>query len=82
MLAARIGVPYDELEPLLDERHKLVEIDRDDVWWKISEYVSVRLGEFMAIRHELDKALQRDRASRAVRIARQRERVKRPSPRS
>jgi plasmid maintenance system antidote protein VapI len=82
MLAHAIGVEYAELEPLLDARHKLVEIDRDEVWWKLAEYVNVRLGTLMAIRHELDKALQRDRASRAVRIARQRQRVKKPSPRS
>lgn len=82
MLAAQIGVPYDELEPLLGERHLLVEIDRDEVWWKIAEHVSVRIGELMAVRHELDKALQKDRASRAVRIAKQRQRDKKPSPRS
>lgn len=82
MLAARLGVDYAELEPLLDHRHKLVEIDRDEVWWKLAEYVSVRLGEIMAIRHELDKSLQKDRASRAVRIAKQRQRDKKPSPRS
>ena len=82
MLAARIGVEYAELEPLLDERHKLVEIDRDEVWWKLAEHVNVRIGELMAIRHELDKALQKDRASRAVRIAKQRQRLKKPSPRS
>lgn len=82
MLAARIGVPYTELEPLLGQRHMLAEIDRDDVWWKIAEHVNVRIGELMAIRHELDKALQKDRASRAVRIAKQRQRVKKPSPRS
>lgn len=82
MLAARIGVEYAELEPLLDDRHKLVEIDRDEVWWKLAEHVNVRIGELMAIRHELDKALQKDRASRAVRIAKQRQRLKKPSPRS
>lgn len=82
MLAARIGVEYAELEPLLDDRHKLVEIDRDEVWWKLAEYVNIRLGELMAIRHELDKSLQKDRAARALRIAHHRRRDKKPSPRS
>lgn len=82
MLAAEIGVPYAELEPLLLPRHMIVEIDRDDTWWKIAAYVEQRLGAIMAIRLELNKALQRDRAQRAVRIAQQRQRLKKPSPRS
>ena len=67
MLAHNIGVPYSDIEPLLDERHKLVEIDRDEVWWLIEEYVSKKLGYLMAIRGELNKALQRDRTKRVMR---------------
>lgn len=81
MLAARIGVPYAEIEPLLGHRHMLAEIDRDETWWLIAEHVNTRIGELMAIRHELDKALQRDRAARAVRVAAQSQRLKKPSPR-
>lgn len=69
VLAANIGVPYSELKPLLAPRHELAEMDRDEVWWRLSEYVNQRLGLMMAIRSELNKALQRDRANRAVRIA-------------
>lgn len=82
MLAADIDVPYGEVEPLLDERHLLVEMDRDETWWKISQYVDVRLGELMAVRAELAKSLQKDRASRAVRIAQFRMRDKKSPPRS
>ncbi len=82
MLAAAIDVPYTELEPLLDERHLLVEMDRNEVWWKLAEFVNERMGMLMAVRHELDKSLQKDRAARAVRIAHLKARDKKPSPRS
>jgi len=82
MLAASIGVPYAELEPLLDARHLLAEIDRDETWWMIAEYVDKRLGEMMAIRLELSRALQRDRTKRALRIEHLKQRSKKPSPRS
>lgn len=81
MLADAIDVPYAELEPLLGERYLLAEIDRDEVWWKIAEYTSVRIGQLMAIRHELDQSLQQDRAKRAVRIVQQRKLPGRPPPR-
>lgn len=82
MLAAEINVPYSEIHPLLDERHLLVEIDRDETWWKIAEYVDRRVGELMAARMELSKALQRDRTRRALRIDHLKTRQKKPSPRS
>lgn len=81
MLASNIGVPYEELAPLLEERHKLVEIDRDEVWWKIGEYTDRRLGELMAVKAELNAALQRDRRKRAVRIAAHRASKRKGSPR-
>jgi len=81
MLASNIGVPYDELAPLLDARHKLAEIDRDEVWWKIGEYADRRLGEIMAVRAELNAALQRDRSKRAVRLAAHRADRRKGSPR-
>ena len=81
MLAANLGVPYSELAPLLDERHLLAEIDRDETWWILSEYVSKRLGLMLAIRSELDKALQQDRSKRAVRIAAMLDRTPKGSPR-
>ena len=81
-LAISIGVEYAELEPLLDERYMLVELDRDEVWWKLSEYVDKRLGTVMAVRSELQRYLQKDRARRAVRIERHLGRDKKPPPRS
>lgn len=70
MLAQSIGVPYAEVEPLLDERHHLAEIDRDEVWWLILQYTSKRMGHLIAIRTELNKALQRDRKKRLLRADR------------
>ena len=71
MLAKNIGVEYKDLLPLLDgQRSMLAEIDRDEVWFKISEYVAMKMGMLMAIRTELDRALQRDRSKRATRLER------------
>jgi plasmid maintenance system antidote protein VapI len=80
-LADRLGVPYSELAPLLDDRHRLVEIDRDEVWWKLNEYVGDRIAAFLAIRMELNKALTKDRTKRAVRIAQFQAREPKGSPR-
>lgn len=68
-LARAIGVDYKtELAPLLQgNRSLLAEIDRDEVWWKISEYVSKQIGSLMAIKGELNRALQNDRAKRVLR---------------
>lgn len=81
MLAFNIGVDYSELEPLLDARHKLAEIDRDETWWLISQYTDKRLGEMLAIKAEMNVALQRDRSKRAVRLAAQRVAERKGSPR-
>jgi len=81
VLAANIDVPYAELEPLLDHRHKLVELDRDEVWFKIREHVGQRLGALLAIRMELTRALQKDVAKRAARIAQMTDREPKGSPR-
>ena len=70
MLASNLGIPYSELEPLLKERYLVAEIDRDETWWLIAEHVGKRLALLMAIKLELEKALQRDRAARIVRSAR------------
>lgn len=64
-LAKSIGVAYKEVEPLLvGQQQMLAEIDRDEVWWLIYEFIGKRMGYMMAVRHELDKALQKDRAKR------------------
>lgn len=68
LLARNIGVPFKELEPLLHHMAgMLVEMDRDEVWWKIDEYVSRKLGMILAIKYEMNKALQRDRKKRVQR---------------
>lgn len=81
MLAHNIGVDFSELRPLLDERWRVAEIDRDEVWWKIAEYTDRRIGEMLAIRVEVQRALQRDRSARAKRIAAMAARDKKGSPR-
>lgn len=64
MLANDIDVPYAELEPLLDKRHLLAEIDRGEIWWKIKHHTDMRLAELMAVRSELNVAMQEHRAQR------------------
>lgn len=67
-LAREIGVDYQkDLAPLLAERRHVVEIDRDETWWLISDFVARRTGLLMAIKLELDRALQKDRAARVTR---------------
>jgi hypothetical protein len=81
-LAASAQVDYEEIAPLLDARiGLLVEQDRDDTWWKISEYVDSQLAMLLVVKMELTKALQNERARRAARIAQALERPKRSSPR-
>lgn len=64
-LASSIGVPYKELQPLLTGQSSLlVEMDRDDTWIKIMEYVDIRLGLLLAIKGELSKKLQKDLVKR------------------
>lgn len=71
MLAKNAGVEYKDLLPLLDgQRGMLVELDRDEVWWKISEYVSRKTGMLLAIREELNRKLQADRTKRVTRLKR------------
>ena len=70
-LAKAIGVHYREVEPLLEgQRSELAEIDRDEVWWKIYEFLGKRMGYLLAVRYELDRALQKDRTKRVQRIER------------
>lgn len=70
LLASRLDIPYEELAPLLHPLNQISDIDRDVVWWKVLEHVDEKLGLVMAIRHELDKALQADRVRRALRLDR------------
>lgn len=78
VLAANIGVPYRQLEPLLEAREIVADIERDEIWLAISEYADRRFGQLMAIRAELARALHTSKSRRALRAERQ----KRPPPRS
>lgn len=66
-MAKAIGVSYKELVPLLASRHSVAEIDRDEVWYRVSEYVATRIGYMLAVKGELNKALQQDRKKRILR---------------
>lgn len=70
MLARNIGVKYKELEPLLMPHNLIEDIDRDEVWWKIKEYVSHRLAMLLTVNSELNKQLQKQRVKRVQRLER------------
>ena len=71
LLASNIGVAYKELLPLLDgQRGELCELDRDEVWMKLSRYVAQKQGAIMAVREELNRKLQSERTRRASRLER------------
>lgn len=75
MLAKNAGVEYKDLEPLLQgNRARLAEIDRDHVWWAVSEYVTYKLGMLMGIKEELNRALQAERVKRATKLERYKKR--------
>lgn len=66
-IAKQIGVPYEDLRPLLDTREgTLIEIDRDEVWAKLADRVDQMLGELMAVREAMQRKLAKDRQRRAL----------------
>ena len=65
-LARSIGVPYSALEPLLSPRYTVAELDMDEVWLLVEGYVSKRIGLLLAIKYEMNKALQEDRKKRVL----------------
>lgn len=68
-LAKILSVPQKDLGELLRPLKEVADINKDSVWWAISAYVNKRLGQHMAIKHELDVALNKQRVQQAARIA-------------
>jgi len=70
-LAAKLGVEYAELKLLMDTKAvMLAEVDMNETLWKLSAFVAEKLGVFMAVKEQLDRKLQADRANRIMRIKR------------
>lgn len=70
-LAKELGVDKkDIMDMMTEQRTHTVEIDREQVWYELSQYVSRQIGYLMAVRLELDKALQKDRTARMLRVQR------------
>lgn len=80
-LAVAAGVNIADVELLLGPRYLVTEIDLDDTWWAILAYVEKRTALMLAVRQDLSKALQSDRARRAARMARFHARPRRSAPR-
>lgn len=80
-LAKTLGVPLSELEKANDPRMFLIEWQKDDMWWKIQDYVNETLGHLLALNADLQQKLQSDRVRQAGRLALARAREKRSSPR-
>lgn len=70
-LAANMGVHPEELEPLLKGgSSELVDVDMDDAWYRLADYVARQIGTLMTIRREMNVKLQKDRTKRASRMER------------
>lgn len=68
-LAAAIGLPYSDVEPLLSSYASLADVDRSPALWAILELLDRRTALLLAARHELNTRLDRDRMRRAVRVS-------------
>lgn len=80
-LAVTLGVPLKELHEANDPRMFLIEWQKDDMWWKIQDYVNETLGYMLALNADLQRKLQNDRVKQAERVVLARMREKRSSPR-
>lgn len=63
----------DFMELVEMDRHENLDLDRNELGWELMKFVAEELGYLHAVRIELDKKLQKDRAARALRIRQQRE---------
>lgn len=80
-LADMLGVSYGDVLALLGPRTRVADIDMDEAWYEIAEYVETQLGLLMAVKLELNAALQKDKERRALRYAQALARGGRSSPR-
>ena len=81
MLAHNIGVPYEELAPLLRPMRDVAGLNDDEIWWRISGYVAEKLGLLMAIQSEMQKQLDRERMQRVLRMSHQGRTIPKENPR-
>lgn len=80
-LASSIGLRYAELQPLLKTQIGQLDLVGDDTWWMISDHISRQVGLLLAAKQDLDAALEKDRARRALRTAQLKAGYGRSSPR-
>ena len=74
-LAERLGVSYNaEVKPLLRTPKEQIDFEYDILWMQILNLVSEKIGYCMAVRSEIDKAMQQDRSKRIQRYEQQRRR--------
>lgn len=67
-LAERLGVNYaKEIKPLLRNTSGQIGFEYDELWLKIQDLVSEKIGYCMAVRSEIDRAVQKERAKRIQR---------------
>lgn len=70
-LAYELGVTVEDVYAVLDlPLQDIAESEHDTVLWALSEYVAAKLGYLMAVKHQLDRKLQKERAVRVDRMAR------------
>lgn len=71
-LAKSIGVSYTEdIKPLLALRCTVESTLEGETWWKISAFISKRVGQLLAAKAEMNRAVQKDRRKVIARRERQ-----------
>lgn len=67
-VAANAGIPYKEFKALLKlDAAQMPEPEYDEVWEKLSAYLSKHIGLMMASKYEINRMLQRSRTRKALR---------------
>lgn len=56
---------------LTKSEHQITDVDRDELWFLIEAYVDEQLAYLLAVKHELNRALQKQREQRILRRQRQ-----------
>lgn len=68
-LAVELGLPFEDIQVLLDDKHRLADMDYDETWQLVASYVDERIAALLAVRSQLNAQLVNERTRRAGRLA-------------
>lgn len=73
-MAKALDMPLKEFMELVEmDRHENIDLDRNEIGWALMQFVAEEIGYLIAVKTELDRKLQKDRAARMLRVQRMRE---------